>query len=351
MFNKINIGIIGSNFASNVHLPAFKLNKHCNVVGISAKNFEKTKLIAKQHNIPNTYASWEELILDPNIDAISIAVPPWVQPNIILSVLEQKKAVFAEKPLAVNLTDAKQIEKLVKDYNLPNIINFSFAGCPAFIKAKSIFSNHDLNHKIDQIRYININWQLETKTSLDKDSTHWKTQEQFGGGVLFNFASHVLFYLEWLLYPAFIQLNTIITKKSNLLGDHLGNNLIQLSASLSTGAIVNIVISTVAFMGSGHKIEIYGNDASMILENPTNQIANGFTLKTATRTTNSWENIDLESSIDNKTDHRIMATSNLVNKFIDWITTGNTQNPNFTDGLRVNVLLDQIQKSSVIYTT
>ena len=46
-----------------------------------------------------------------------------------------------------------------------------------------------------------------------------------------------------------------------------------------------------------------------------------------------------------------MATSNLVNKFIDWMTTGNTQNPNFTDGLRVNVLLDQIQKSSVIYTT
>ena len=192
---------------------------------------------------------------------------------------------------------------------------------------------------------------METKTSLEKDSIHWKTQEQFGGGVLFNFASHVLFYLEWLLYPAFIQLNTIITKKSNLLGDHLGNNLIQLSASLSTGAIVNIVISTVAFMGSGHKIEIYGNDASMILENPTNQIANGFTLKTATRATNYWENIDLEDNVNNKIDYRIMATSNLVNKFIDWMTTGNTQNPNFTDGLRVNVLLDQIQKSSVIYTT
>lgn len=357
--NKINIGIIGSNFASNVHLPAFRLNADCNVIGISANNLEKTKLIAEKNNIPKVYNTWEQMILDSDIDAISIAVPPWLQPNIILAALEQKKAVFAEKPLAINLLDATKITELANNKNLANIINFSFAGSNAFIKAKNILSNNNLfieqnntinQNKINQIRYININWQLETKTSLEKNSNHWKTQSNLGGGVLFNFASHVLFYLEWLLHPAYIEIPSIVVKQSNLLGNNLGSNLIRLSASLSTGAAINILISTAAFMGSGHKIEIYGDNNSMVLENKPNNPIGSFTLKIADRNLNAWKRISVKNdSIKNNNinlnkilDDRVLVTHNLVNKFIDWIKTGNIQHPNFMDGLRVNVILDKI---------
>lgn len=353
MSSKINLGIVGANFATNVHLPACRLNKNCHVAAISANNLEKTTLIAKKHNIPKVYKHWQEMLLDPNIDAIAIAVPPWIQPQIILAALKNNKAVFAEKPLAINLADAKKITNLAKKNNLANMINFSFAGSPAFIATKEILHNNYLYNPKD-IRYININWQTETQTSLEKNSKHWKTKDHLGGGVLFNFASHVLFYLEWLLHPAYIKINSIIAKSSNLLGKSLGSNLLQLSAKLSNGSIINILISTAAFLGSGHKIEIYGDNASLILENTT-KIMSGFTLKCGDRSDNSWKNIDINHkfknfsnkakvSKTNVSDERIIPTARLFDKFIDWVITGNSHNPNFQDGLRVNFLIDQIQQ-------
>lgn len=340
--NKINIGIVGSNFAVNVHVPAFRLNNNCHVLGITANNLEQTKIIAAKNNIPKVYKNWQTMILDPNIDAISIAVPPYIQAKIILAALEQKKAVFAEKPLTINLSDAEKIVTLAEKYNLVNMINFSFAGSKAFIAAKK-----NLNNLIKQIRYININWQSETKTSVEKNSNHWKTKEDLGGGILFNFASHVLFYLEWLLQPAVIEPNSITAKTSNLLGCNLGSNLLQLSVQLSNGAIVNILLSTAAFMGDGHKIEIYGNNASMILENKTNNIISGFKLNIAERkinpAANRWDNIDVSNNTSYvNQDDRIIATASLINQFIDWMQTGDIQHPNFKDGLRVNFLLSSI---------
>ena len=48
----INVGIIGLNFAVNVHLPAFKLNNNCVIYGITSKNLNNAKL-AKQENQNN----------------------------------------------------------------------------------------------------------------------------------------------------------------------------------------------------------------------------------------------------------------------------------------------------------
>ena len=333
----INIGIIGLNFAVNVHLPAFKLNKNCKIYGIVSKNITNAKLIAKQYNIPNCYTSWQEMILDPQIDAISIAVPPILQPKIIIAALKQHKAIFAEKPLASKLVDTVQIDKLIRNNNIANIIDFSYTGCPAFMAAKKLIQNKFINN----IRSININWHLETKSSLEKNINHWKTKPQLGGGVTLNFASHVLFYLEWL----FGKINKINFKKYNLLGKNHGDTLVQISAELNNNIIANIIINIAAFTGSKHehKIEIYGDNASMILENTdiTKPIS-GFNLKTITRNDNKWHNIKLKNSIriTSKQDDRIIAVNNLTNKFIKWIMTNKPEHPNFTDGIRIQKLLE-----------
>ena len=81
----------------------------------------------------------------------------------------------------------------------------------------------------------------------------------------------------------------------------------------------------------------------MILENTdiTKPIS-GFNLKTITRNDNKWHNIKLKNSIriTSKQDDRIIAVNNLTNKFIKWIMTNKPEHPNFTDGIRIQKLLE-----------
>jgi len=333
----INVGIIGLNFAVNVHLPAFKLNNNCVIYGITSKNLNNAKLIAKQHNIPKVYNSWQEMILDPQIDAVSIAVPPILQPKIILAAIKQKKAIFAEKPLASKLSDTIQINNFVRKNNIANIIDFSYIGCPAFIAAKELIQNKFINN----IKTININWHLETRASLEKNPKSWKITPKLGGGAALNFASHILFYLEWLIG----KITKISFNKYNLLGKNFGDTLVQISVELKNHIIANVLVNTAAFMGKEqiHKIEIYGDNESIILENTSIfKPISGFTLKTTNRKTNNWNNIKLKTPIKIKPnqDDRIIAVANLVNKFVNWIITNNPEHPNFIDGIRIQKLLE-----------
>jgi predicted dehydrogenase len=363
MTDKINLGIIGTNFAANVHLPAFQQTRRCNIAAIAARDFTKTKTIANQHNIPTAYQTWQELINDPNIDAIAIAVPPYIQEEIILAAIPNKKAIFAEKPLATNLQTAKKIADLAAQYNIPNIINFTFAGSEPFIKLKQLIQTK-INPNNNPLRYININWQIETITSQTKNFEHWKTQDNAGGGVLFNFASHVLFYLEWLFAPEAINLQSIVAKQANVINNHNQNNtnnspsqdihhsppnnhnLLKIWGELTNGTPINILVSTAAFMGSGHTIEIYTENNTVILHrnNQTKATFAGFNLKIASRDNaknhtsyNNWDNI-----YTSDTDSRIATTNHLAAKFINWLDGGAIQTPNFRDGYRVNTILEKI---------
>ncbi|WP_257009842.1 Gfo/Idh/MocA family oxidoreductase [Evansella halocellulosilytica] len=70
------IGCIGSGFIMrDCHLVAYK-DGGLNAYGIASRTYENAKEVAEMHHIPNVYQSWKELVKDPNIEILDIAIPP-----------------------------------------------------------------------------------------------------------------------------------------------------------------------------------------------------------------------------------------------------------------------------------
>ena len=330
---KVNFGIIGTNFGATVHAPAIINSKKSNLIGITGSNYNKTCIIADNLNII-AYKSYQELLNDGNIDAVTIATPPDIGYKIAIEALKKNKAVFLEKPMANNFTNAKKLFDIAHQFNAINVIDFQFPEINEFVEAKKLLDDKI----IGSLNNIVVNFHVETRANkainIGENSElfkNWKLNSQSGGGTLHNFASHVLYYLEWFV-------GTIINININTYNK---DTLVVISGDLENNAAFSINISTNSTNGSGHKIEFYGKNGCIVLDNQANDYMAGFILKYRTRD-NNWI-VKNKPNTDFATDGRIPPVARLIEKFTDNIL--NKKNtfgfcPDFTAGLRVQKLLE-----------
>lgn len=342
---KIRIGIIGGNFGTLVHLPAFRLDPRAEVIAIAASTPERSQDLALEHSIKKGYSHWQALLEDPYIDAISIAVPPSMQAEIILAAFEHKKAIFAEKPLTINLHEAKKIYEAAVQANLPHMINFHLPTLDPWQQAKKIIQENQLG----EIRHIIVQWCSETKANLLK-LDHWKVIKGPGQGALFDFLCTIFYCIEWFAEPIqSLNAKLFSTVSNRSSGSNESDSTRKdtfdvVTAKLASGTPVSITLSTAAFLGNGHRIEFSGEEGCLVLENTTRDVT-GFRLHHGTRATNALglvhpSSASLESPQSKAGDGRIISTGRLIKGFLDWIEKGIVQTPNFKDGLRIQALLD-----------
>ena len=100
------IGIIGAGgIVSGAHLPAYRA-AGLNVVAIHDADSDKARAVAAEFDIDTVAASIEALLAAPGVDIVDIAVPPWVQPDIVPVVAAAGKHMLCQKPLALDYETA-----------------------------------------------------------------------------------------------------------------------------------------------------------------------------------------------------------------------------------------------------
>ena len=207
MQNKINIGIIGKNFGYNVIYKSFLKNKKYKIKGFSfkSKKIEKIKIPRDVH----IYSSWKKLVLDKKIDAVAVAAPPALHKNIIKFAIKNNKHIFCEKPFTCSYKEAKFICNLVKrKKNISHMVNYEFGEIDAFLFFKKKIIN---NIKISKIY---LNWFIDTNK---RSSATWKENHSKGGGIIFNYVCHTIYYLEFLFGKIVsIQTNIFLKEKNKI---------------------------------------------------------------------------------------------------------------------------------------
>ena len=106
----MGIGCIGSGFImSDCQLVAYR-KAGFNPVAIASKTRANSETVAIKHGIKKVYDSYLDLLADEEVTIVDIAVPPDVQLSIIREAVKHNdhiKGILAQKPLGVNLTEAK----------------------------------------------------------------------------------------------------------------------------------------------------------------------------------------------------------------------------------------------------
>jgi predicted dehydrogenase len=104
------IGILGSGFIVNdCHLVAYR-KAGFNPVAIASRTLAHAAQVAQKHSIPVVYETYEQLLDDPQIEILDIAVPPNAQLALIKAACARNrvKGILAQKPLGVNHAEAAQ---------------------------------------------------------------------------------------------------------------------------------------------------------------------------------------------------------------------------------------------------
>ena len=106
---KVRIGILGTGFGQT-HARLYSSFPDVKVMGIVGRNEQKTRQAAQDLNIPG-YTDPNELINDPDVDAIDICYPTELHSKYAIAVLKQGKHVFCETPVAYTLAEAEQMSQ------------------------------------------------------------------------------------------------------------------------------------------------------------------------------------------------------------------------------------------------
>jgi len=333
----IRLGIVGSNYGRTVQLPAFRADPRCAVIALAGSNAARTAELARAAGVPKSYGDWRALVEDMDVDAVAIATLPSLQAQIAIRALELGKPVFAEKPMASNLADARAMLRQAAASGKPTMIDFNFHQIMSWLRAKEMLDAG----AIGALRHVTVHWHVESR-SLQLRMRNWKTVGDDGGGVLGNFISHCFHYLEWFVGP----IAGLSARIAGLPDDGELETTVAMALAFKSGPLVSLSMSCASYLGGGHKIEFFGEDGTLVLHNPGADYMRGFELLHARRPAAALERIPVVDPIDAQfPDGRIAPVSRLANRFFDAIERGGTPTPGFAEGYRAQALIEAAQRS------
>ena len=333
----IRLGIVGSNYGRSVQLPAFRADPRCEVVALAGSDPARTAERARAANVRQAYGDWRALVDDKDVTAVAIATLPVLQAQIAIAALALGKPVFAEKPMAGTLEDARAMLRAAETSRLPTMIDFNFHQIVSWQRAKSLLDAG----AIGRLRHVAVHWHTENR-SIQTRIRNWKTLSDDGGGVLGNFISHCFHYLEWFCGPV----ARLGARLSGLPGDDDLQTTVAMALEFQAGQLSSLSMSCASYLGSGHRIEFYGEDGTLVLANTSADYMRGFELWHGKRPASALERVAVDDPIDALfEDGRTAPVSRLAKLFLDAIETGGGAQPDFAAGFRVQQLIDAAQRS------
>jgi predicted dehydrogenase len=184
IINNINWGIIGCGDVAEIKSgPAFQKVKNSSLVAVMRRNEDKVKDFAKRHHVANWTTDASELIENNSVNAVYIATPPSSHLQYALQVIEAGKSVYLEKPMVLNVEEAKILSDAVKESNAKLTVAHYRRELPVFIKVKELLDSDS----IGEVSHAEINIKQTDNTSLiAKSDVNWRINPEISGGGYFH---------------------------------------------------------------------------------------------------------------------------------------------------------------------
>jgi len=146
---QVNVAIIGLGFGAEF-IPIYQKHPNANMYAISQRTESKLNEIGNQFGIDNRYASYEELLEDPNVDAIHINTPIQLHAKHTLMALRAGKHVSCTVPMATTIEDCEEIVKTVKETGLKYTMAETVVYAREFLFVKELYEKGELG----EIQYL-----------------------------------------------------------------------------------------------------------------------------------------------------------------------------------------------------
>jgi len=345
----VRVGVIGLEFGAKGHLPGFQTLPGVDVVAVADTKLDLAQKVALERNIPNAYGDWRKLIDSAEVDAVSVAIPPSRQAEVVCAAALAGKHVLCEKPFGMNVQEAQQMVKAAQKMGVAHAVDFEFRMEPGIVELRRLVRNGE----VGQARRIDVSWLTGGRAD---PALRWAWQHDLekGGGVLGAFGSHIVDYAEWIfgrtIDKVFARSDVLIRHRKDSSGQErkvTAEDSCDLLCELDGGITANVCFSNCYRYSPGHRIEILGDKGRVVYsrEFPFTPDCEKLFIETDASGLKQvfYEVLPSEPSF---LDTRVPPFRQIASRFIEAIHGKVPEDmPTFEAGLRVQIVMEAIQKS------
>ncbi|QIR40466.1 Gfo/Idh/MocA family oxidoreductase [Tolypothrix sp. PCC 7910] len=347
---KIGVAIVGTGFGQKVHIPGFKAHHRTEVVAVYHRDINTAKAIAQAHDIPHACDNITDIVKLPEVQAVSIATPPFLHYEMAKAVLHAGKHLLLEKPTTINVAEAQELYQLAQEKGVIATVDFEFRFVPGWQKFSQLLSAGYVGNK----RLIRIDWLGSSRADASRP-WNWYSSQDKGGGALGSLGSHAFDYIYWLFGPVrrlSAHLSTAIpTRIDPASGESKPvetDDTCVLALELADGTPCQLTISAVVHAPRTHWLEVYGDRGTLVLgsENQKDYI-HGFQVWGSQQGTALTE-IEIPQNLlfpHNHADGRISAFIRVVDQWVQGIDRQQQLIPSLREGVYSQLLMDLSHQS------
>jgi predicted dehydrogenase len=168
---------------------------------VAARSRENVEKFAQRWGWERAETDWRALVESSEIDAIDICSPNNTHHEIALAAAAAGKMILCEKPLAMNLAEAREMTKAVEKSGRPNMVWFNYRRVPAITLAKQIIDEGRLGRIFHYRATYLQDWTISAKVPVGGAATWRLDKDIAGAGVSGDLSTHNIDTALWLNGP------------------------------------------------------------------------------------------------------------------------------------------------------
>lgn len=322
----LNWGIIGmGDIADKVMAPAMQSSEDHELVAIMRRNEYQLSELAKKHGVQKTYTRVEDILNDPDLDAVYIATPVNAHKDQTIQAAQKGKHILCEKPMAMNADESQEMINVCSTNNVGLMICYYQRFNKRHQKIRELIQKNEIG-RITAVR-------LTNSGLLPHSDDAWRQKPAIsGGGNIMDVGSHCVDLLRY-FFGDVLSVNALVdTLAFQYEVDDTATMLLELTDSVH--AVVSTHWSTlIPSSEEASVLNIYGTEGTII----STPMADKFSKGSLRVLKNNQE-----------TEYKYESSTHI--QMLDAFSTGleneNRMPISGTDGLMVSRIIDAAYKSS-----
>jgi predicted dehydrogenase len=250
MPNRLRWGILSTaNIGTRKVIPAMQQGEYCTVVAIASRDLAKAQEAARTLGVPTAYGSYEELLADPNVDAVYNPLPNQLHVPWTAKAAEAGKHVLCEKPFSMTVAEAESLLEVRGRTGVKIGEAFMIRSFPQWLRLREL---------LDQGRIGPLRSVTGFFSYFNVDPKNIRNQPESGGGALMDIGCYLIHAARYAFADQPRRVVATIDRDPQMHTDRLASAILDFPAghAIFTCSTQLVPYQRVHFLGARGRIEL-----------------------------------------------------------------------------------------------
>ena len=254
MTNKVRWGVLSTaKIGWEKVIPAMQQGQMCSIDAIASRNLDSAKPWAGKLGIPKAYGSYEELLADPEIEAIYNPLPNDLHVEWTLKAARAGKHVLCEKPFAMTANEAAQVREVAGHVHIMEAFMVRFH--PQWLRARELVRAGQLG----ELRTVQVAFSYN-----NQNADNIRNKPENGGGALYDIGCYAIVAGRFLFEAEPLRVMALVERDPVFKTDRLASALLD----FGNGRRLDFTVSTQS--APYQRVQAIGTKKRLELEIPFN---------------------------------------------------------------------------------